>query len=168
MSALVRIFEGLPTLVRESRRCAPSEAGSSRVLLELHTTLKPGGELIDANPHGHNEVGWNSGRYGVYHDLERWRRFGEDVQFFLPGGGVLGPVDLLRRRRDSLAVFVGNEVQRIADQVNDAGLNLGLRKHRGDRLSSFMTRSQNFAPSVCSIHRPRISLVPSGRTPRAT
>jgi hypothetical protein len=49
--------------------------------------------------------------------------FGEGVQFFLPGGGVLGPVDLLQRRRDSLAVFVGNEVQRIADQVNDAGLN---------------------------------------------
>jgi hypothetical protein len=58
--------------------------------------------------------------------------FGEGVQFFLPGGGVLGPVDLLQRRRDSLAVLVGNEVQRIADQVNDAGLNLGLRKHRGD------------------------------------
>ena len=114
--------------------------------------------------------------------------FGEGVQFFLSGGGVLGPVDLLQRRCDSLAVLVGNEVQRIADQVNDAGLDLGLWKHRGDRLrkalqaiddgdqdvfeprffSSFMTRSQNFAPSVCSIHRPRISLVPSGRTPRAT
>jgi len=35
--------------------------------------------------------------------------FGEGVQFFLPGGGVLGPVDLLQRRRDSVAVFVGNE-----------------------------------------------------------
>src|SRR5215218_7656271 len=31
-------------------------------------------------------------------------------------------------------------------------------------LSSVMTRSQNFAPSVCSIHSPRISLVPSART----
>ena len=49
-----------------------------------------------------------------------------------PAAAILGPVDLLQRRRDSLAVFVGNEVQRIADQVNDAGLNLGLRKHRGD------------------------------------
>ena len=28
--------------------------------------------------------------------------------------------------------------------------------------SSFITRSQNFAPSVCSIHRPRISLWPVG------
>jgi hypothetical protein len=60
--------------------------------------------------------------------------FGEGVQFFLSGGGVLGPVDLLQRHCDSLAVLVGNEVQRIADQVNDAGLDLGLWKHRGDRL----------------------------------
>src|SRR5215203_4729726 len=35
-------------------------------------------------------------------------------------------------------------------------------------LSSLMTRSQNLAPSVCSIHSPRISLVPSARTPSAT
>jgi hypothetical protein len=34
--------------------------------------------------------------------------------------------------------------------------------------SLVMTRSQNLAPAVCSIQRPRISLVPSGgRTPRA-
>ena len=44
------------------------------------------------------------------------------------------PGNLLQRRCDSLAVLVGNEVQRIADQVNDAGLDLGLWKHRGDRL----------------------------------
>src|SRR5215472_7271169 len=30
-----------------------------------------------------------------------------------------------------------------------------------------MTRSQNLAPSFCPSHRPRISLVPSARTPRA-
>ena len=34
-------------------------------------------------------------------------------------------------------------------------------------LSSFMTRSKNLAPSVCSIQMPRISFVPSGRMPRA-
>src|ERR1700745_1519504 len=33
--------------------------------------------------------------------------------------------------------------------------------------SSFITRSQNLAPSVCSIQMPRISLVPSGRMPSA-
>jgi hypothetical protein len=44
------------------------------VLLQLHTTLKPDGVLFSSNPRGHNEEGWNSGRYGVYHDLESWRR----------------------------------------------------------------------------------------------
>ena len=33
--------------------------------------------------------------------------------------------------------------------------------------SSFMTRSQNLAPSFCSSQRPRISLAPSARTPSA-
>jgi SAM-dependent methyltransferase len=46
-----------------------------RVLRELHATLKPGGVLFCSNPHGHNEEGWNRGRYGAYHDLERWRAF---------------------------------------------------------------------------------------------
>src|SRR6202049_1419149 len=45
-----------------------------RVLLELHASLKPGGALFCSNPHGHNEEGWNAGRYGVYHDLNTWRR----------------------------------------------------------------------------------------------
>jgi SAM-dependent methyltransferase len=45
-----------------------------RVLRELHASLKPGGGLSSSNPHGHNEEGWNHGRYGVYHDLETWRR----------------------------------------------------------------------------------------------
>src|SRR6516164_5122356 len=26
-------------------------------------------------PHGHNEEGWNGGRYGVYHDLDTWRSY---------------------------------------------------------------------------------------------
>ncbi len=46
-----------------------------RVLLELHATLKPGGVLFSSNPPGHNEEGWNRGRYGAYHDLETWRRY---------------------------------------------------------------------------------------------
>ena len=40
-----------------------------RVLLELHASLKPGGVLFSSNPHGHNEEGWNGGRYAVYYDL---------------------------------------------------------------------------------------------------
>lgn len=46
-----------------------------RVLLELHAALKPRGVLFSSNPHGRNEEGWNGERYGVYHDLETWRRF---------------------------------------------------------------------------------------------
>ena len=46
-----------------------------RVLLELHATLKPCGVLFSSNPHGHNQEGWNRGRYGAYYDLETWRRF---------------------------------------------------------------------------------------------
>jgi SAM-dependent methyltransferase len=46
-----------------------------RVLRQLHATLKPRGILFASNPRGHNEEGWNAGRYGVYHDLESWRRY---------------------------------------------------------------------------------------------
>ncbi len=47
----------------------------SRVLQQLHATLKPRGVLFASNPRGDNTEGWNRGRYGVYHDLERWRGF---------------------------------------------------------------------------------------------
>ena len=36
-----------------------------RVLLELHAALKLRGVLFASNPHGHNEEGWNRGRYGA-------------------------------------------------------------------------------------------------------
>jgi SAM-dependent methyltransferase len=45
-----------------------------RVLGELRASLKAGGVLFSSNPRGHNQEGWNNGRYGVYHDLETWRR----------------------------------------------------------------------------------------------
>ena len=63
-----------------------------RVLLELHASLKPGGVLFSSNPHGHNEEGWNRGRYGVHHDLEAWRRyvsaagFVELAHYYRPAG----------------------------------------------------------------------------------
>ena len=53
----------------------------ARVLRQLHDTLKPGGVLFSSNPHGHNEEGWNRGRYGAYHDLESWRRYLSDARF---------------------------------------------------------------------------------------
>jgi SAM-dependent methyltransferase len=52
-----------------------------RVLLGLHATLKPRGVLFASNPHGHNDEGWNRGRYGAYHDLETWRRYMSDAGF---------------------------------------------------------------------------------------
>ena len=52
-----------------------------RVLRELRAALKPRGVLFSSNPHGHNEEGWNRGRYGAYHDLEAWRRFMADAGF---------------------------------------------------------------------------------------
>ncbi len=63
-----------------------------RVLRELHATLKPGGVLFSSNPHGHNDEGWNRGRYGTYYDLETWRRhlmaagFVELAHFYRPAG----------------------------------------------------------------------------------
>lgn len=52
-----------------------------RVLRELHAALKPQGVLFSSNPRGHNEEGWNRGRYGVYHDLAAWRAFLEAAGF---------------------------------------------------------------------------------------
>ena len=45
------------------------------MLLELHASLKSGGVLFSSNPHGHNEEGWNGGRYVVYYDLHTWRGY---------------------------------------------------------------------------------------------
>lgn len=52
-----------------------------RVLNELWATLKPGGLLLSSNPRGENQEGWNSERYGAYHDLDRWRRFLTEAGF---------------------------------------------------------------------------------------
>jgi SAM-dependent methyltransferase len=63
-----------------------------RVLRQLHATLVPGGVLFSSNPRGANEEGWSRGRYGVYHDLEMWRRymtgagFSELEHYYRPAG----------------------------------------------------------------------------------
>jgi SAM-dependent methyltransferase len=69
----------------------PSQA-LPRVLGELRTSVKPGGVLFSSNPRGQNQEGWNDGRYGVYHDLEAWRRhllaagFIELAHYYRPEG----------------------------------------------------------------------------------
>ena len=57
-----------------------------RVLLELHASLKPDGVLFSSNPHGHDEEGWNGGRYGAYHDLETAAGFVELDHYYRPAG----------------------------------------------------------------------------------
>lgn len=52
-----------------------------RVLTELHATLKPGGVLFTSNPRGDGQEGWQSGRYGAFHDLGAWRKYLEAAGF---------------------------------------------------------------------------------------
>lgn len=47
----------------------------SRVLLELRACLRSGGVLFTSNPRGDNHEGWSRGRYGAFHDLDRWRGY---------------------------------------------------------------------------------------------
>ncbi len=64
----------------------------SRVLRQLHATLKPAGVLFSSNPRGNNEEGWSRERYGAYHDLETWRHhmkgagFVEVTHYYRPEG----------------------------------------------------------------------------------
>lgn len=51
------------------------------VLRQLHATLKPRGVLFSSNPRGDNDEGWNGDRYGVYHDLDGWRRYLKAARF---------------------------------------------------------------------------------------
>ncbi len=53
----------------------------TRVLRELHATLRPRGVLFSSNPHGNNEEAWQGRRYAAYHDLETWRRYVTAVGF---------------------------------------------------------------------------------------
>jgi SAM-dependent methyltransferase len=63
-----------------------------RILAELRATLKSGGVLFSSNPRGNNEEGWQSGRFGSYHDIESWRRivtaagFVELTHYYRPAG----------------------------------------------------------------------------------
>ena len=80
-----------------------------RVLRELRAALKPRGVLFCSNPHGHDEEGWNRGRYGVYHQPATWRAhgaaagFAEIAQYYRPPG-------LPREQQPWLATVWRNEV----------------------------------------------------------
>ena len=70
---------------------APSQ-DLPQVLRALHATLKPNGVLFSSNPRGNNQEGWSGGRYGVYYDLDTWRRymvaagFSELTHYYRPSG----------------------------------------------------------------------------------
>ena len=63
-----------------------------RVLRQLHAALKPEGVLFSSNPRGDNQEGWNRGRYGAYHDHEKWLQylvaagFAELEHYYRPAG----------------------------------------------------------------------------------
>ena len=63
-----------------------------RVLRQLHAALRPGGVLFSSNPRGDNQEGWNRGRYGAYHDHEKWLQylevagFAEIEHYYRPAG----------------------------------------------------------------------------------
>jgi len=73
-----------------------------RVLLELCACLKPGGVLFSSNPRGHNEERWNTGRYGVYHDLDTWRSY-VSAAAFVEINHYYRPTGLPRERQPWLA-----------------------------------------------------------------
>jgi SAM-dependent methyltransferase len=47
----------------------------TRVLRQLHATLKPQGVLFSSNPRGENQESINGERYGAYYDLATWRDY---------------------------------------------------------------------------------------------
>ena len=56
----------------------------------------------------------------------------EARQRLFSGVGIDGAIDVLQRRRQSLAILPGHEVHGIAQQMDDAGLNGRIREHGGD------------------------------------
>jgi SAM-dependent methyltransferase len=76
----------------------------AQVLRALRQTLKPDGVLFASNPRGHNEEGWNAGRYGVYYDLERWRTHVEAAGF-VELGHYYRPPGLPREQQPWLATL---------------------------------------------------------------
>lgn len=58
----------------------------------------------------------------------------ESAERRLGGDGIDGPVNVLQGRGDGLAVLVGDEVEALPQQVNDAGLNCRLGESGIDRV----------------------------------
>ena len=88
-----------------------------RVLLELYASFKPRGVLFSSNPRGHNEEGWSGGRYGVFLDLDTWRRY-LSAAGFLELNHYYRPAGLPREKQPWLASVWRRKVQ---SRVSPAG-----------------------------------------------
>ena len=73
-----------------------------RVLRELRDALKPRGVFFASTPHGHDEEGWNRGRYGAYHDPRTWSAYVSAAGFELLDE-YYRPAGLPRERQPWLA-----------------------------------------------------------------
>ena len=77
------------------------------MLRELRAALKPRGVLFSSNPHGHDEEGWNRGRYGVYHRARDVARATASPRASLEIDALLSPAGIAARAaavaRDRLA-----------------------------------------------------------------
>src|SRR6476469_3407171 len=71
----------------------------------------------------------------------------EGLERSLPSGGIGCAIDRPQRLRHALAILPGGKIHRMSDQVDDTGLNHGLRKHRidglGKALQSIDHRNEN-------------------------
>jgi SAM-dependent methyltransferase len=74
----------------------------ARVLRELRDALKPRGVFFASTPHGHDEEGWNRGRYGTYHDPRTWSTYVSAAGFELLDE-YYRPAGLPRERQPWLA-----------------------------------------------------------------
>ncbi len=99
----------------------------SRVLRQLHATLKPDGVLFCSNPRGNNEEGWSNGRYAVYHDLANWRQllsaaaFAELEHFYRPSG--------LPRAQQPWLASVWRRIGEHGDTLEDSSTHPTLHPH---------------------------------------
>ena len=88
---------------RLDRNCGvarPSARPLCDSLRDLAWALR--GVLFSSNPRGHNEEGWNGGRYVVYYDLNAWRRY-VSAAGFVELSHYYRPAGLPRERQPWLA-----------------------------------------------------------------
>jgi hypothetical protein len=78
----------IPVIVRPTSNIPPLLLGLNRIDLtscsedEARRRLIKGVDMPAPPERQHNEEGWSQGRYGVYHDLDAWRRYGLLLQRF--------------------------------------------------------------------------------------